>query len=162
MHLARQEEKALVTGADSGVATLVVAAVALYDRAGRVLAVRKRGTQRFMLPGGKLEAGESAVDAAVREIAEELGVSLVAGELTDLGQWTADAANEPGHLVCAAVFGSGRRLDDARPQAEIDACRWVDPTAAPAPDLAPLLVDLLPVLRPGAGPAAGISAPGRR
>ena len=44
---------------------IVVAAVALV-RDGHVLTVRKRGTERFMLVGGKLEPGESARDAALR------------------------------------------------------------------------------------------------
>ncbi|MDQ4110455.1 MAG: NUDIX domain-containing protein, partial [Actinomycetota bacterium] len=39
-----------------------------------MLTVRKNGTTKFMLPGGKLEPGESAAEAAVREVAEELGV----------------------------------------------------------------------------------------
>ena len=53
--------------------TFVVAAVA-FVRDGHVLTVRKRGTTRFMLPGGKLEPGESAYAAAVREIREEVGL----------------------------------------------------------------------------------------
>ena len=35
---------------------------------GRILAVRKAGTSRFMLPDGKREAGESAVDAEIAEL----------------------------------------------------------------------------------------------
>ncbi|WP_107766416.1 NUDIX hydrolase [Nocardioides terrigena] len=81
--------------------TFVVAAVA-FVRDGHVLTVRKRGTSRFMLPGGKLEPGESAYDAAVREIREEVG--LVVDDLTLLGEFTADAANEPGHLVESTVY----------------------------------------------------------
>ncbi|MGP9650592.1 NUDIX domain-containing protein [Glutamicibacter sp. AOP38-B1-38] len=43
--------------------------------AGQVLAVRKRGTATFMVPGGKPEPGESPLDAGVREVSEELGSS---------------------------------------------------------------------------------------
>ena len=41
-------------------------------RDGHVLTVRKRGTSMFMFPGGKPEAGESPVEAGVREVREEL------------------------------------------------------------------------------------------
>jgi 8-oxo-dGTP pyrophosphatase MutT (NUDIX family) len=39
------------------------------------------GTGKFVGAGGKLESGESAVDAAVREVAEELGVLVVPADL---------------------------------------------------------------------------------
>ena len=39
---------------------IVVSAVCVFDRSGRLLTVRKRGTDKFMHPGGKPEAGETA------------------------------------------------------------------------------------------------------
>src|SRR5699024_9883355 len=47
-----------------------------------LLTVRKQGTSRFMLPGGKLDPGEDAQQAAVREVAEELGLTIDSGDLT--------------------------------------------------------------------------------
>ena len=73
-------------------------------RDGALLTVRKRGTSRFMLPGGKLEPGESPVECAVREAAEEIGLVLDADDLTELGDWTSPAANEPDALVRSTVF----------------------------------------------------------
>lgn len=61
---------------------IAAASVALV-RDGRFLLVKRgRGAARgqYAFPGGRCEAGESAVDAARRELAEETG--LVAGELT--------------------------------------------------------------------------------
>ena len=48
--------------------TLTIAAVCLLDNDGRLLLVRKRDTHAFMLPGGKLEAGESPREALHREL----------------------------------------------------------------------------------------------
>jgi 8-oxo-dGTP pyrophosphatase MutT (NUDIX family) len=53
-----------------------VVAALIRDPDGRVLLVRKRGTEAFMQPGGKRDVGESDVDALSREIAEELGCGL--------------------------------------------------------------------------------------
>jgi uncharacterized protein (TIGR00730 family) len=43
---------------------------------GRMLAVRSEGKDRFYLPGGKREPGESDATALLREVSEELGVKL--------------------------------------------------------------------------------------
>lgn len=120
---------------------IVVSAVVLRDDAGRVLVVRKRGTRMVMLPGGKPEPGESAVQTAVRECREETGIVLDAAELELLGVLRTAAANEPGRSLVATVFlapGSASRA--ARPGAEIEAVQWLDPGAERG-DIAPLLTD---------------------
>ncbi|TQL66846.1 ADP-ribose pyrophosphatase YjhB (NUDIX family) [Nocardioides albertanoniae] len=102
---------------------ITVAAVVFRDAEGRMLTVRKNGTEKFMLPGGKLEPGESAAQAAVREVAEELGVRLRLEELALLGEFDSDAANEPGHLLRSTVFTwTGEVSPDAA--AEIAELRW--------------------------------------
>jgi 8-oxo-dGTP diphosphatase len=123
--------------------TFVVAAVA-FVRDGHVLTVRKRGTSRFMLPGGKLEPGESAYAAAVREVREEVGLDV--DDLTLLGEFTADAANEPGHLVESTVYvaslplGAGGAGIEPAAAGEIAELRWTA-LAGAHDDLAPLLAD---------------------
>ena len=128
---------------------IVVAAVALV-RDGHVLTVRKRGTERFMLVGGKLEPGESAYDAALRETWEEVGLRI--GSATLLGEFHSEAANEPGHSLHSTVFWVE---SDAEPVAfaEIAEVRWT-PLREHPDDLAPMLEHhVLPVIRdsvPGA------------
>lgn len=124
----------------SGSGVIRVSAVVFRDANGAVLTVRKQGAQRFMLPGGKPEPGESARQTAVRECAEEIGVRVDADELTDLGEMRAEAANEPGCTVSAAVFTSAQVVSPV-PDAEIAEVRWVDPAAPGDTALAPLLRD---------------------
>lgn len=116
---------------------ITIAALVIRNDHGQVLTVRKRGTHRFMLPGGKPEAGESPDRAVVREVAEELGVHLDPAGLTLLGVHTAPAANEPGHTVHATVY-THPYVAVTEPRAEIETLRWTDPTAPPD-DVAPLL-----------------------
>jgi 8-oxo-dGTP diphosphatase len=113
-------------------------------RDGCVLTVRKRGTERFMLVGGKLEPGESARDAALRETVEEVGIDVE--EATLIGEFESDAANEPGHTLHSTVFWIE---SDAEPVAagEIAELRWT-PLHDHPDDLAPMLEHhVLPVLR---------------
>lgn len=137
---------------------IVVSAVCVFDDAGRLLTVRKRGTAMFMHPGGKPEAGETAVQAAARELAEEVGIVLDPRELQLMGVWIADAANEAATDIEATVFTAPGTWT-ARPAGEIAEIRWLDLDADHTEDLAPLLTDhILPELitRPGcAAPTGG-------
>ena len=112
-----------------------------------MLTVGKSGTAKFMFPGGKLEPGESAIDAAVREVGEELDIRVAAADLQLLGTFTTDAANEPGHTVTATVYEHGY-VPVADPAAEIAEMRWADLSSEAPQDLAPLLVEaVFPALR---------------
>lgn len=106
------------------VRTISVSAVVLSRPDGAVVTVRKVGTDRFMLPGGKWEAGESPLECAVREIHEELGVPLTPDTLEPLGRFDTATANEPGFLLVSEVF-SVRMDGDPEPRAEIAEVRWV-------------------------------------
>ncbi|MBB4863788.1 8-oxo-dGTP pyrophosphatase MutT (NUDIX family) [Pseudomonas nitritireducens] len=127
-------------------ATLRIAAACLLDEAGRLLLVRKRGTQAFMLPGGKYEAGETAVQALLRELQEELDLQLPPAALTPLGHFQADAANEPDTRVAAQVFVAA--LPHAvQPAAELEELAWLESSGDLPPNLAPLLREqVLPAL----------------
>jgi 8-oxo-dGTP diphosphatase len=50
--------------------TILIAAAIVRDDAGRFLLVRKRGSEIFFQPGGKIDAGEKPETALIREIAE--------------------------------------------------------------------------------------------
>ncbi|MGA8256628.1 MAG: precorrin-6y C5,15-methyltransferase (decarboxylating) subunit CbiE [Nocardioides sp.] len=135
--------------------TFVVAAVCLRDERGRILTVRKRGTGAFMLPGGKIEPGETPAQTAVREIEEEVGLRL--DHVEPLGHFVADAANEPGHLVDSEVFTAEHVGEPVR-AGEIDELRWLDPGdldgfGAPIAPLlrGPVLAALSPVTVVGVG-----------
>lgn len=121
----------------------VVGAV-IRDATGRLLTVRKRGTQRFMLPGGKREPGESDLEALARELMEELGVELLSATL--LGRFEAAAANEPGATVRSAAY-LVEVAGHIAIKAEIEERLWIDPKAPPDVPIAPLLREqILPAL----------------
>ncbi|MDB5449434.1 MAG: hydrolase [Phenylobacterium sp.] len=121
----------------------VVGAV-IRDPQGRLLTVRKCGTERFMLPGGKPEPGEDDLTALTRELREELGVRLVSASL--LGRFEAPAANEAGATVRSNAYAA--TIEGAIAiQAEIEELLWIDPAAPPAVPIAPLLArQILPAL----------------
>jgi 8-oxo-dGTP pyrophosphatase MutT (NUDIX family) len=127
--------------------TFVTAAFCLVrDR--RLLTVRKAGSVRFMLPGGKIDPGETAREAAVREVMEEVGVD-VSGLGAALGRFHDVAANEPDSWVDATVFVADLEPTHApAPLAEIAEQRWLGLDDDLPDDLAPLLRNhVVPALR---------------
>ena len=117
-----------------------VVAALIRDDAGRMLVVRKRGTEAFMQPGGKCDAGEDDLTALDREIGEELGCRMVPGSARPLGQFDCPAANEPGWRVRANLYAVDVR-GAVVPQAEIAEALWIDPVAPVSIVLAPLTRD---------------------
>lgn len=123
-----------------------VSAAVIVDEEGRVLVVRKKGTSRFMQPGGKPDAGETAAQTLIRELHEELGVVLDEADLVPLGTFISEAANEPGHRVVAVAFSTSVDPAAVKVQAELAELRWITPDDAAVLPLAPLSVEhLLPI-----------------
>lgn len=125
-----------------------VAAVVIIDRTQRVLTVRKRGTSRFMQPGGKPEPGESGLQTAIREVFEEIGLDLRADQLKAMGSFSAAAANEADFEVVCENFlvtfddDAEAVLEGLQPAAEIEELRWIPlEDVRPSQDLAPLLTE---------------------
>ncbi len=94
---------------------------AILVRAGRLLVVRKRGTDILISPGGKIEPGESRIDCLRRELNEELGVKPTRAEF--FGSFRKPSAFEPGdvlvHAFLCEVSGEVSALG------EIEEIAWV-------------------------------------
>jgi len=104
--------------------TGVVRSAAWFEvRQGRLLTVRSGDRDRYFLPGGKPEAGESPEEAMRREVREELGCEL--REVRLLGEVSAPAHGYPeGTEVRMACF-AGRPSGALTAGAEITEVRWL-------------------------------------
>ncbi|ARC55559.1 putative 8-oxo-dGTP diphosphatase 1 [Frondihabitans sp. 762G35] len=103
---------------------IVVSALALVrDRC--LLMVTARGRDVLYLPGGKVEPGESARDAMVREALEEVSLRLDPGSVHELFTVTEQAHGEPeGRLVAMTLFAASSP-DEPQPAAEVGSLTWV-------------------------------------
>lgn len=104
--------------------------------AGRVLMVFDRWRKQWELPGGMREPGETARQAAVRELAEETGVCTTALDFTAVVEFE---PQRPTRREYAAVY---RTVLQVTPQLVVndevsDFCWW-NPCSPPSDDMSPL------------------------
>jgi 8-oxo-dGTP diphosphatase len=85
----------------------------------RLLLVRKKGGQSYILPGGKPEMGEDDRQALVREIEEELGCGVDASSIDFLGSFSDVAADLQDTIVTIRLY-SARLTGLPSPQSEIE------------------------------------------
>lgn len=103
----------------------------LFVRDGRILLCRKkRSTALLILPGGKIEPGETAEACLARECREELGDVEISG-LRRLGDYESPAAGEEGKTVRIELF-AGELRGPPSPHAEIAELVWFGPQDDPA------------------------------
>lgn len=116
-----------MTGAVAGDAEVFAAGgLVTRDRDGRleVLAVHRPGHDDWSLPKGKLDAGESFEQAALREVEEETGVRCELGP--ELASSTYRDRRGRSKLVRYwSMHPVTGRASDRAPDNEIDGVRWL-------------------------------------
>ena len=92
---------------------------------GRILSTRSRGKDKFYLPGGKREPGETDAQCLIREISEELAVDLKADSLRALGVFEAQAHGHPAGTIIRMSCYAAQYEGKLRASAEIEEQVWL-------------------------------------
>jgi 8-oxo-dGTP pyrophosphatase MutT (NUDIX family) len=106
-----------------------VVAIVQDDR-GRVLMIHKTDNNKWALPGGGHEIGESIADTVIREVKEETGYDIEVEAIT--GTYT-----DPGHVMAyddgevrqqfSIAFRARLVGGEAQTSSESDCVEWVEP-----------------------------------
>lgn len=91
----------------------------------KLLVERSRGKDFFIAPGGKIESGETAKQALVRELREEFRIDVREVNLVPFDTFLAAAANHPGQQVHMQVFIVTKWQGDIVPDSEVEEIRWL-------------------------------------
>jgi ADP-ribose pyrophosphatase YjhB (NUDIX family) len=87
------------------------------DGAGRVLLIRRAndpGRGLWSVPAGRIEAGETPAEAAVREVREETGLDVEVGEVLWRGAVGTFSVEDFAATVTGGVLQAGDDASDAR------------------------------------------------
>lgn len=131
--------------------TQVGVAAVVLSADGRVLLAERRAEagRRLAVPGGRLDAGESVEECAVRELWEETGLTLEPSDVQVVGAVLDD--NVQGAWVVVGVLArlamphDAVELNELEPE-KIGGFAWADPAALPD-RLYPATAKVLALLR---------------
>lgn len=104
----------------------------IYKAAGNIIKNKKILLERsydkpfFISPGGRIEQGESAKQALIRELREEFGITCNESDLEEFGTFTAEAANHPGQRVNMKVFNVLKYKGTPKPGSEVEQMLWAN------------------------------------
>lgn len=116
------------------------ASAVVVDETGRILLHLRSDNERWSIPGGGIEVGESVGDAVVREVREETGFEVepqeVVGVYSDPRNVVAfpDGEVRQRFSICLACRLLGGSVD---PDQESLAVRWVHPAGLEELDMSP-------------------------
>lgn len=94
----------------------------------QLLLVQVRHRDKYYFPGGKIDEGESLVEALQRELKEELRLELAKDELEFIGTIVGEAYPQPNMLTELNGFKVNRAIDWSKVETdhEITDMKWFD------------------------------------
>lgn len=89
-----------------------------------VLLTKSFGKEKYYIPGGKREIGETDEEALTREIYEELSVTVDKDTLKFIGIFEAQAHGQPEGVFVKMTCYSGDYSGELNANSEIEAVKW--------------------------------------
>lgn len=105
--------------------TLFLASALITDKNNRLLTVRKKTSTYYMMAGGKLESRETPEQALIRELSEELNLTISSKDIKLLGTHTTKAVNEANTIVTAHIYHLILEDTDITVSAELAEAKWL-------------------------------------
>jgi ADP-ribose pyrophosphatase YjhB (NUDIX family) len=99
-----------------------LAFIELKDR--KVLETKSFGKDKWYIPGGKRNEGESDKEALIREVKEELNVDIDPSTISLYGVFEAQAHGKPEGTFVRMTCYQAKYEGELKPQAEVEMMDW--------------------------------------
>ncbi len=97
----------------------------IYLSERKLLCVRSKGKELYYIPGGKRDPGEEDQQTLIREVQEELGVTLQQETIMHVGTFEAEADSKAaGTIVCLTCYTADYE-GTLQPDSEIEEMAWL-------------------------------------
>lgn len=121
----------------------VAVSALVRDSAGRILMIHRTDNDKYSIPGGGQEVGETVAQAVVREVKEETGIDV---EVTQL----VGVFSDPAHVIAydngevrqeySICFRAKPISGDLRTSSESKEVAWVEPERLSSLDIHPSII----------------------
>ncbi len=97
----------------------------LYLQDGKILSTRSKGKDKYYIPGGKREAGESDIETLVREVKEELSVDIIESSAKLYGAFEAQAHGKAEGVIVKMTCYTAEFTGELKADSEIAEIVWL-------------------------------------
>ena len=92
---------------------------------GKILSTRSKGRIKFYIPGGKRENNETDEETLIREIREELNVSIISATINYFGTFKAQADSHKAGVIVKMTCYTAAFEGNLEPCSEIEEIKWL-------------------------------------
>ena len=97
----------------------------LYLKDGKILSTRSKGKDKYYIPGGKREAGETDIETLVREVKEELSVDIIESSAKFYGVFEAQAHGKAEGVIVKMTCYTAEYSGELKADSEIAEIVWL-------------------------------------
>lgn len=97
----------------------------IYLSERKLLCVRSKGKELYYIPGGKRDPGEEDQQTLIREVQEELGVTLQQETIMHVGTFEAEADRKAAGTIVRLTCYTADYEGTLQPDSEIEEMAWL-------------------------------------
>ena len=93
---------------------------------GKILSTKSKGKTTYYIPGGKRENGESDIQTLIREVAEELSVTITPNTAKYIGTFSAQSDGAKQGIQVIMTCYKAKYSGNLKANSEIEEIKWLN------------------------------------